>query len=335
MNSYERMMGRIRGEKVDRVPNMNIVMMYAAKEIGLPYGRVVRDGRLMAQSMIRCYERYGIDCLDAISDSVREIEDMGAEVIVPETGVPYLKQAFITGPEDLHKLRLIDPEKGRAMADRIETVRLMKDYAKGEVPVVGWVEGAFAAACNTMGVQQFLYMMIEDPDAARELLSFCYEQETAFALAQVRAGADIVGVGDAAASLIGPNYYREYAFGFEKKMFDEIHAAGAYVKLHICGNTNALLDSLCLTGTDILDIDHMVDFARAGALMRARGCVCGNFDPLNVVLRGTPGDIRNAVRACIDMAPDNVIIAAGCEIPLDTPPENLLAIHEALCEYGA
>ena len=330
MNAYERMMNRIEGKPVDRPPNMNIVMLFAARETGHHYGQVIRNGRLLAEGMLRCYERYGLDCLWTISDSVREPGDVGAEVVVPEKGVPYCPVPFIQEVSDLSKLKLVDPWDGPAMSDRIESVRVLKEAARGEAPVVGWVEGAFAAACNFMDVQPFLMFLMEEPEAARELLDYCYELELKFALAQGAEGAEIIGVGDAAASLIGPRLFDEFAFEYEKRMIEAIHAAGARVKLHVCGNINPILERITQTGTDILDCDHMVDMVRAGELMRGKGCVCGNFNPVTVALYGTPEDVRRASVRCAEMA-ENSIVAAGCEIPLDTDPANLLAVHEALC----
>ena len=330
MNAFERMMNRIEGRPVDRPPNMNIVMLFAARETGHHYGQVIRNGRLLAEGMLRCHEKYGLDCLWTISDSVREPGDAGAEVVIPEQGVPYCPVPFIKAPEDLGKLKLVEPWDGPAMSDRIESVRVLKESARGEAAVVGWIEGAFAAACNFMDVQPFLTLLMEEPEAARELLDFCFTLELKFALAQVAEGAEIIGIGDAAASLIGPGLYLEYAFDYEKRMTEAIHAAGAKVKLHVCGNINPLLEHITRTGVDILDCDHMVDMARAGALMRGKGCVCGNFDPVSVALFGTPEDVRRAAVRCGRLC-ENSIVAAGCEIPPDTNPANLLAVHEALC----
>lgn len=334
MNALERIMNRIEGRPVDRPPNMNIVMLFAARETGYHYGQVIRNGRLLAEGMLRCYERYGLDCLWAISDSVREPGDVGAEVIVPEKGVPYCPVPFIQEADDLRKLKMIEPCDGPAMSDRIETVRILKSAAHGEVPVVGWVEGAFAAACNFMGVEPFMMFLMEEPEAATELLEYCYELELKFALAQASEGAEIIGIGDAAASLIGQKLYLRFAFDYEKRMTDAIHAAGAKVKLHVCGNINPILEHIALTGADILDCDHMVDMELAGKLMRGKGCVCGNFDPVGVALFGTPDDVRRAAVYCAGLA-ENSIVAAGCEIPPDTEPANLLAVHEALCSIGS
>ena len=155
------------------------------------------------------------------------------------------------------------------------------------------------------------------------------------AIAQIEAGAEIIGLGDAAASLIGAERYAEFVFEREKKMFAEIHARGALAKLHICGNINPVLDQAAMTGCDILDCDHMVDLKRAGELMLGKGCACGNFDPVSIMLQGTPEDVRRATLACAAMVPENGIIAAGCEVPIDTKPENLLATHEALVSVNA
>lgn len=45
MNAKERLLGRIAGKPVDRVPNMNIVMMFAARQMNLTYGKIVRDAK--------------------------------------------------------------------------------------------------------------------------------------------------------------------------------------------------------------------------------------------------------------------------------------------------
>ena len=44
----------------------------------------------------------------------------------------------------------------------------------------------------------FLMFLMEEPEAARELLEYCYELELRFALAQVAEGAEILGIGTSA-----------------------------------------------------------------------------------------------------------------------------------------
>jgi uroporphyrinogen-III decarboxylase len=87
----------------------------------------------------------------------------------------------------------------------------------------------------------------------------------AFAAAQVDAGVDIVGVGDAAASLVGPKIYEELVWPHEQRLVDHIHGLGAKVRLHICGNMRRSVEPMGRLGADIIDLDSLVplDAARS------------------------------------------------------------------------
>ncbi len=151
-----------------------------------------------------------------------------------------------------------------------------------------------------------------------------------FAKAQIHAGADIIGIGDAAASLISPSMYKEFVFKYEKDLIDFIHENGAKARLHICGNTFKIADNLKLTGADIIDVDWMVPFGKACEIYKGYASACGNFDPTAVVYLGNPDTVRKAVKQCLLEGDNTTCIMAGCEIPQDTPHENLMAIYEAL-----
>jgi uroporphyrinogen-III decarboxylase len=76
-------------------------------------------------------------------------------------------------------------------------------------------------------------MLVDDPETAHALLVHLTGEVTAFALAQVAAGADMIGAGDAAASLLSPAMYREFALPYEQQVCAAVHAAKSTVKLHV------------------------------------------------------------------------------------------------------
>jgi [methyl-Co(III) methylamine-specific corrinoid protein]:coenzyme M methyltransferase len=87
------------------------------------------------------------------------------------------------------------------------------------------------------------------------------------------------------------------------------------------------------SGAEIIDIDWMVDMQRAvGHLDSA--VVCGNIDPVAILLQGTPAQVRDGVRANAAAGGRRWISAAGCEVPDGTPAVNLLAHHDALREIA-
>ena len=269
----------------------------------------------------------------AISDSVREAEGFGTEVIFPAEGVPYAAQMRLQQLSDIDTLRVIDPSMGLRMTDTVEAVRLMRQRAGNDVPVVGWVEGAMAEACDLMDMQHVFMNLLDEPEAMHQLLDICTEQGILFAKAQIEAGAHIMGIGDSAASLIGPRLYEEFVLPYQQRIIREIHALGIPVKLHICGNIGPVMQLVAQTGADMVDCDFMVDMDRAADTLPQGTCICGNFNPVEVMLQGTPETVKAEVRRCKALGKrNNNFIAPGCEVPKDTPPENMLALLAALKE---
>ncbi|MFP4661992.1 MAG: uroporphyrinogen decarboxylase family protein, partial [Halanaerobiales bacterium] len=283
MNSYERVYNRLEGKEVDRIPNLNIIMTFAAKYINVPYRKYVTDYKYLVEGNIKCCQEFGIDMLSAISDPCREGYDLGAEIDFPEDDVPSFRGSFIVEYSDLKKLKIQNPLSGERMLDRIKAVELYKKEVGKEFPVLGWVEGAFAEAFDLRG-SNLMMDLIQSPDFVHELLELCTEQAIRFAQEQIKAGADFIGIGDAAASLIGPVHYKEFVLPYETRICKAIHDAGAKAKLHICGNISPFLEYTPETGADIVDIDWVVDFEKAVKTMSGKCSVCGNFDPVDILL---------------------------------------------------
>lgn len=331
MNSYERFFARLEGKEVDRIPNTCLVMTFAARQIGVPYGKYVSDYKLLSQGVLKCYEKFHQDMLCVISDPMREAQALGADVIIPEDDIPYCKEMLVKSAADVCGLKPVKPENAERTYDRLEAVRFLSEKIKKEAPVAGWVEGAVAEACDLAGVSEFMMMMLDEPEMAHHLLEICMEQSRLFALGQIAAGAQVIGIGDAATSLIGPDLYDEFALPYQQKLIAEIHKAGAKVKLHICGNINPVLTSVAKSGADIVDLDYMVDMERAVEIFENTLSVCGNFDPVSVLLQGTVSDVQREVERCAAFSKKNpLFISAGCEIPKYTPDRNVMAIYQKL-----
>ena len=164
----------------------------------------------------------------------------------------------------------------------------------------------------------------------RDLFAFVIEMELAFARQQINAGADIIGVGDAAASLVGPHIYSEFVWPYEKQLVEGIHALGAKVRLHICGNTRRILESMGKLGCEIVDLDSLAPLAEARQKMQSAQVLLGNLNPVTVLRNGTPESVTSGMRDCHQQAGQRFIVGAGCEVPRDTPLENL----RALCQYA-
>ena len=334
MNSTERTMRRLRGQAVDRPPNFDIMMTFAAHYIGQPLSRYYLDHRVLCRANLAVFHNFGLDIVQAISDPYREAADFGVDIVFPDDSLPLRTAPLLAEPDDLRGLDPPDPCTGRRMSDRLAAVRDLREQVGGEVPVMGWVEGALAEAAVLRGDSALLLDLYDRPGYVRDLLDLCAEVAIAFAQAQVEAGADIVGLGDAIASQVSPRMYQEFALPYERRIFDAVHEKGALGRLHICGSTTHLLPLMSQSGADIIDLDWMVDIRLAAETFGDYPVVCGNFDPVAIMLQGTPEQVRDATLYCLRWGGPRAISGAGCEIPDGTPHENLLAQARALREFG-
>lgn len=332
MNAYERYANRLKGEPVDRVPNFDILMTRAAHHIGQPLAQYYLDHRVLVEANLAVLDDFHLDIVQAISDPYREAADFGLEVEFPEDSLPINRTPLVIEPGDIKKLIPPDPATGRRMSDRLAAIRSFRAQVGGQAPIMGWVEGTLAEVSDLHSMSQTMIDLVKRPEWLQELLEICVEVGIAFARAQVEAGADIIGLGDAVCSQISPKMYRQFALPYEQRIFAAVREMGAVGRLHICGNATRLLPDMARSGAQIIDLDWMVDFGQAAQFFGAEVSPCGNFDPVQVMLQGTPETVRDAVRECVLKGGPRSFSGAGCEIPDATPPANLLAQYQTLCE---
>ena len=330
MNSYERYLQRLENKPVDRVPNFDILMTRAAHHIGAPLARYYLDQQVLVKANLAVLNDFQLDIVQAISDPYREAADFGLEVEFPDDGLPISRQPLIVEPADVAGLHSPDPATGRRMSDRLAAIRSFRDQVGGEVPIMGWVEGALAEVADLHSMSLTMIDLKKRPAWMTELLEVCVEVGIAFARAQIAAGADIIGLGDAVCSQISPKLYRQFALPYEQRIFAAVREMGAVGRLHICGNTTHLLNDMAQSGAHIIDLDWMVDFGEAARAFADRAAPCGNFDPVQVMLQGAPDTVRAAVQECVQTGGPRSFSAAGCEIPDGTPDANLLAQYQTL-----
>jgi MtaA/CmuA family methyltransferase len=330
MTGYQRVRNLLAGGEVDRWPLMPITMMFAADQAGVRYGQYVSDYRVLVEAQLRTAEKFDIDHVSCISDPAREAADCGAVVHYFDDQPPAIDEqhSLLKEKTALNTLKLPDPYKGERMADRVRAVALFRQRVGGEKLIEGWIEGPCAAAANLRGINRLMLDFYDDPPFVRALMEFVLEMELRFAWAQVEAGAELIGIGDAAASLIGPRFYAEFVWPWEQKMAQTLHDWGVAVRLHICGNTQPLLPAIGRLGCEIVDIDSMVPLAEARAAMGTQQVLAGNLDPVRVLRNGTPAAVDAALAECARQARTRYIVAAGCEVPRHTPEANLFAMRD-------
>jgi len=330
MNGKDRACAAMRGDVTDRLPFMPITMMFAADLIGVPYREYATTAAQQARGQIAVAEEFGADHISAISDPAVEAHDFGAEIGFPDDNPPYVdeEKALLADKGRLKNLRPVRPEDGRRMANRLEAVRLLAEAGGKDLLVEGWVEGPCAESADLRGINRLMMDFFDDPEFIADLMDLVTENAIGFARAQIAAGAKIIGIGDAASSLIGPELYTTFSLPRTRRCVDAIHDAGGLVRLHICGTTEPLAESWKDLGVDMIDIDAGNSMAAVRSALGDEGAVlAGNLDPVREVRDSHPGAIMERLEACRTASLPRYIVGAGCEIPRDCPGDNLTAMR--------
>jgi uroporphyrinogen decarboxylase len=164
---------------------------------------------------------------------------------------------------------------------------------------------------------------------------------TESALQEVGPYADVVVFGDDIAfqdrPMVDLKRYRNMIKPRHQRMIDLIKCKSqAKVLYHCCGSVQALIPDLIEIGVDALNPVQVssvgMDTAELKANFGNQMCFWGAIDTARVLPFGSPDDVRNETHRRIrDLAVGGgYVLAAVHNIQEDVPPENILAMVDAV-----
>jgi len=284
------------------------------------------------------------------------VDEWGIEWWKPQEGGFYYDMrrhplANVETVQELKKYKFPDPlDPGRYEGMALQADQLMNRrqlaYVLGRN-----APGIFEIALWMRGFENFYCDMVANRELAEALLDIiCEIKMNYWARALELVGPNVMMVSEAddlasqGACLISPALYRQMLKPYHKKLFSYIKTqARVPVKIfyHSCGAVAPLLPDLIEAGIDIL---NPVQVSAAGMdtreLKRQFGrdltFYGGGVDTQQVLPRGTAAQVREEVRRRIeDLAPGGgFIFNTVHNIQADVPPENIIAMWEAVQEFG-
>lgn len=296
---------------------------HAARLEGFSISEAVTQPDTLARVLYSAYRFYGYDLVMVFSDTMVEAEAMGAQVLIPEDDDPFLLE-----PPRVSKLEPADPRKDGRMPVVLEATRRLKELLEDEAPILTSLKGPFSLASFLHGIDKLLEDLLTDPERAHEFLRLATENQLAYAEAIIEAGG-IPFIGDpvASGSLISPEMFREFACPYLKQLIRTVHESGVRAGLHICGETRALLADMARTGADFLSIDEM-DLALARREVGESAVLMGNVST-KLMLEGPADEVTQASRNCLARGGQGLILSSSCDVPTDSPKENVQALVAA------
>jgi uroporphyrinogen decarboxylase len=338
LSPLERLAAYGRGEPIDRLPCVPIVGNTAARLVGAKISAFRGNGRLLADAHVAAYRRFGYDNIRIFTDLYTLAEAMGAQVHYPDDETAYLAAPAISDTERIASLRVVDPAKTGNLPHHLEAMEIAFKAVGHEVPVTGALTGPFTTASFLIGAENLARLMLRDPAAVHRLCETAYESTLAYARAILATGAS-PSLTDAMCSstVISPRQFREFGAPYLRRLVEFLHSQKRSVTLHVCGKTHPIWTDMADTGADCLSLDNAADLAAAKTKVGGRVRLMGNVPPSEIMLEGTPAQVRESVFATVRAAADNprgLVVASGCSLPVETPFANIDAMLDAVRELG-
>lgn len=288
------------------------------------------NSRLQYRTIKALVDRFDPDIVFFMMDLAVEAGAIGIPVIFPANGSPSVAEHIVKHVDDLEKFKAVNLLYDGRVRTYLDIMRFMDvnfDKFKG-----AYVIGPFTLAGLMMGATEIAMATLDNSELVHAAVAFSSQIITLYAQALIDAGADIICILEPTATFISPKAYREFSGTYTQQIIRKLNAISV---LHICGNTKHLIKPMAETGAQGLSLDAAVDLAQVASEVPEDLVLIGNIDPVRVMVNASPEEVRRAVSDLLDlMAPyPNFILSTGCDLPPETPLENIAAFMEMGRQY--
>lgn len=331
MTSKERVMRLLKGEKIEPPPifsGMGNVVVPVIDKYGVVFSRAHRDAALMAKAASGSYKEFCFECAVVPFDLGVEAEALGARMnyyddveglLYPTVQQKCVKVADdIVIPADLENAGRIPVVTGAIKA-------LKKEFGE-EVAVGAYVLGPFTLAGQVMELDELYEESFLDPEKIGKILEKLSDVIVQVARIYQKAGADFFTLREmgGTSDVMSPKSFRSLIKPHVVKIISEMPRPAV---LHICGDTNAIVQDMAECGADAISVDQKNNLEETRKKVGPNVVILGNFDPVKVLHKGDPADVGPAVLDCIKKGANAVW--PGCDLWPEIPAENMTAMMSA------
>lgn len=337
MTPKERMLAVLQNKKIDRLPSAPLILNHASRVAGVPISKFNSNAEIMGEAHVKAWQKYGHDMPLIFTTTATLAEAMGTKLFFPEDDAPWVTQPLVENPSDVDKVKIVDPWKDGRLPVYLNAARHIVNEI-GDKVFVGCIFAApFTTSAHLRGTETLVRETYKNPGLVNQLLELAKASALKMLDAVVEIGAVPVIVEPvASASVISARQFENFVLPHLKEIVDRAHQKGMPICLHICGKSEPIIEMMAATGADILSVDQ-IDIQTAKKLVGDKVCLLGNVKPAETLLKGTPEMVMAEVKEIIEKAGDSprgLIVSSGCEIPFNTPSENIAALINATRIYG-
>jgi uroporphyrinogen decarboxylase len=238
--------------------------------------------------------------------------------------------------DEIDKLRNIDISYDSRLKSCVDTMRLLKIGLPEHVVRAAYVIGPYSLAALIMGAEEAALGILDCPAEFHGLCDLATETIHEYIGMLIQAKADPIVILEPTAVMLGPDQFQEFSADYVHHLADSYREVN--LVYHTCGNSMHLIEKMVASGIRGISVDsteHGVDLLKTASMVPEDVVVIGNVSTTSTLYYGTPDDVRKEVFTTLkSMEPyPNYILSSACDIPQETPIENIHAFMEAGRSY--
>ncbi len=312
-------------EGVNRVPWVPFVGVHGARLVGVDAKTYLTSSAHIVEGIGKAIELYNPDGIPVVFDLQIEAEILGCKLVWNDDNPPAVVSHPLAEGATLDQLSIPEETDGRIPIVLEATRRLRETYP--DIALYGLITGPFTLALHLLGTEVFM-KLFEDPEYVHDLMAFCSKVGDKHAQLLIDAGCDVIAVVDPMTSQIDPESFKTFVSSPVTQIFETIRKNKKYSSFFVCGHAQQNIEVMCDCLPDNISIDENIplDYVKDIALQKGIS-FGGNLKLTSVLLLGDELDARKEALGCLDLAgKEGFILAPGCDLPMDTPVENLQAV---------
>lgn len=220
----------------------------------------------------------------------------------------------------------------------VETMKMMSLGLPASILKGAYVTGPYTLAALMMGADEAAMATLLRPDDLHTLCQFTTAKVEEYVRLLISAGAQAICVLEPSAVMMGPDHFAEFSAAYVHHIIESCKYTGVTTIYHTCGNTMHLVQNMVEAGVNAISLDSRdagVDLPAVSRTLPPDVVIMGNMSPTGSLLSGSPHEVEKEVADLVrEMSPfPNFVLSTGCDLPQETPIENIRAFMQAGRRY--
>ena len=229
-----------------------------------------------------------------------------------------------------------------SIKEQFENFNTVKKKLGDRGVIAGFAGGAFNMLNNYRNLELMMMDPYTDLGFYREMMEYFTDRVIQIIDKLAYHNVDIIEIGgNLATGGVGEKFFKEFVFGYEKKIIDSIHSHNIFDIYHNCGDADKIMhlyNDLGLNAWGYLTPAPFgdVDIDKALKVMNKDMMLMGNIDQVEFLKKASISEIKNRIKELLEKVKPrgNFILSTSDWWMDDMPYENLKAFVEAGIEFG-